>query len=264
MSILADRFRQIVSKSKDVRMKQEADFNVSYPTGFLNFDFRNGTVVHVESDTMEFEYYSVGIADGCMVMIIGRSGCGKTTFAVQAGANIIRPFNTSCIFHDNIEGGIDSSRIEILTGFFGPELKERYVARTAGVTAENFYERIKVIHDIKTSNYEDFQYDTGLYDTQGKRIFKLEPTVYLLDSLAMLMPATYTEEEQMSGQMSATAAARTNAAIFKRIVPMLKSANIILIVINHVNDKIELNPMARTKAKVSYLKQGETLPKLTA
>lgn len=259
-SLLIERFRDTMAKSKDLRLKSEAEFNVAYPTGFLNFDFKNGTVVHVQSATLDCKYYSVGISDGCMIMVIGRSGCGKTTWTIQAAANIVRPFPTSCIFHDDIEGGVQASRIEILTKFTPEELHNKYIRRSAGITAENFYERIKTIHDLKMSNRTDFEYDTGLYDSYGNRIFKLEPTVYIMDSLALLMPGQYTEEEQMSGQMSSTAAAKTNSMLFKRVIPMLKSANIILFIINHINQNITINPMQRTKAKVSYLKQDETLP----
>ena len=74
------------------------------------------------------------------------------------------------------------------------------------------------------------------------------------------MPAQYTEEEELSGSMSATAAAKMNSMSFKRIIPMLKAANIILFIINHINKKIEINPMMHTKTQVSYLKQDETLP----
>lgn len=242
MSILADRFRESVSNLKDVRMKTEAEFSVGYSTGFLNFDFKNGTVVHVKNETKDFKYYSIGISDGAMVMIIGRSGCGKTTWAMQTAANIVRPFKTSCVFHDDIEGGITTARKETLTKFYGPELKERYISRNSGITAENFYERIKMIYDIKMETRSDYEYDTGLYDTEGNRIYKLEPTVYLLDSLALLMPEKFTEESDLSGQMSATATAKSNSMIFKRVIPMLKTANIILLIINHVNQKIDINP----------------------
>lgn len=262
MSILVDRFRQSVSKMKDFRMKTESEFAVSYPTGFLNFDFKNGTVIHVKTESIDVQYYSVGIQDGSMVMIIGRSGCGKTTWAMQSAANIIKKYPTSAIFHDDIEGGIQDSRKEILTKFYGEELRKRYISRGTGITAENFYERIKMIHDEKIENRADYEYDTGLYDYYGKRIFKLEPTVYILDSLALLMPEKLTEEEELSGSMSATAIAKVNASVFKRITAMLKAANIILMVINHINQKVEINPMMRTKSQVSYLKQGETLPKL--
>ena len=259
--ILSQQFREAVAKHKDYRMKDESSPSVAYPTGFLNFDFMNGNVVHVKTKERDIKYYSVGIQDGCLVMLIGRSGCGKTTFAVQTAANIIRPFASSCIMHDDIEGGLsDVNRRELLTGFHGEELTRRYISRNTGITAENFYERVKLTYDLKMNNREMYEYDTGLFDSMGNRIYKLEPTVIILDSVALLMPSQYTEEEELSGSMSATAAAKTNSMSFKRIIPMLKSANIIILMINHINKKIDINPMQRTKAQVSYLKQDESLP----
>lgn len=260
MSILIERFREEASKLKDVRMKKEVERDVAYPTGFLAFDFMNGTVVHVKSNHMDFKYNSVGVVDGSIVMIIGRAGCGKTTFTIQSSAEIIKPFKTGAIYHDNIEGGIIQSRLESLTGFNGEQLKDLYLARNSGVNSENVYERIKMIHDLKLANYSDYEYDTGLFDSDGQPIMKLEPTVYILDSLAMLMPDKLTEEESMSGQMSTTAAAKTNAQLFRRIVPMLKAANIIFFVINHITEKVDINMFAKKKAQLSFLKPDETLP----
>lgn len=257
---LTSLFRQAVSKHKDHRMKEEATANVAYPTGFLNFDFANGTIVHVQDNDKDFKYCSVGIQDGCLVTIIGRSGCGKTTWTVQAAANIVRPFPNGTIFHDDIEGGINAYRREQLTGFSSEEMESKYIIRNSGITLENFYERIKIIHDLKMNNRADYEYDTGLFDSNGNRIFKLQPTVYIIDSIALLMPAQYTEEEELSGSMSATAAAKGNSLAFKRIIPMLKSANIIIMAINHINQNIDINPMQKKKAQVSYLKQSETLP----
>lgn len=258
--ILSQSFRKAVSKHKDIRMKEESSAGIGYSTGFLNFDFMNGTVVHVKNEEKDFKYYSVGIQDGCLVMLIGRSGCGKTTWAIQTASNIVRNFPSACVFHDDIEGGLTEYRKELLSGFHGEELKTKYISRNTGITAENFYERLRMIHDLKLENREDYEYDTGCYDSNGDRIYKLEPTLYILDSVALLMPAQYTEEEELSGSMSATAAAKTNSMSFKRIIPMLKSANIILMIINHINKKIDINPMQRTKAQVSYLKQDESLP----
>lgn len=260
--MLSDLFRQAVSKMKDYRMKNEAEFDVAYSTGFLALDFANGCMVHVRSSTRQFAYRSVGITDGSMVMVIGRSGCGKTTFCIQAGANIIRPFKTSCVFEDNIEGGLTSTRRAALSKFSDQEVDARFICRNSGITAENFYERIKMIHDMKLENRTEFEYDTGLVDDRGNRIYKLEPTVYILDSIALLMPEKYTDEDELSGQMAATAAAKANTAIFKRIMPMLKSANIILFVINHITQHISLNAYSMPKAQVSYLKPEEALPKI--
>lgn len=259
-SLLANAFREKVSKMKDPRIKAEAEFEVYYPTGFLPFDFMCGNLITVNANGINSEYYSVGIQDGSINMVIGRSGCGKTTWAVQAAANIVRRFDNAYVLEDTIEGGITKNRREVLTGFKGDELKDRWIVRNTGITIENVYERIKIIHDDKLENRDDYLYDTGLYDTRGQKIYKLEPTVYIIDSLSLLMPEKFTEEDEMSGNMSATASARAIAGFFRRIVPLLKMANIIIFVINHINQKVETNMFKITKSQISYLKQGETLP----
>lgn len=263
MSLLADNFRLLASKDKDLRMKTEASGDVGYPTGFLNFDFTNGCIVHSvnKEKGIDQKYYSTGYTDGSFIMVIGRSGCGKSTYLAQVAANIVRPFKTSCIFEDSIEGGMQWNRREALSGFHDEELKSRYIVRNSGVTAENFYKRIKMIHDMKMEHPEEYMYDTGLLDSFGEPIKKFEPTVYILDSIAMIMPEKYTEEDELSGQMSTTASAKAVAQIFRTIIPMLKSANIILFVINHIMQDVQINPMMHSKAQVSYLKQGERLPK---
>lgn len=259
MSLLVDSFREQVSKMKDMRMKDESNTSVGYSTGFLGFDFRNGTIMHSKLPNGEKQkYYSVGLADGSYCMFIGRSACGKTTLVLQVAGNVVRNFPESCIFHDDIEGGISEERKQQLTGFTPEQFREKYIGRNMGVTAENFYERIKMIHDIKLEESAKYLYDTGFYDTYGEKIYKLQPTVYILDSLSMLMPEKLTEEEELSGQMSATAMAKTNAAIFKRIIPMLKAANIILLVINHITENVDMG-IIKKKSSLSYLKQDERL-----
>lgn len=259
MGLLADRFRAQMAKTKDPRM-EEANADVLYPTGFLPFDFLNGYRVHVKSETEDFWYNSVGIVDGSSTTVCGRSGAGKTTVALQMAANIIRPFPDATIFFDDIEGGSNATRRELLTHFTPEEAQQRIIYRNTAVSAENFYKRIASIYEIKMNNRADFEYDTDKLDSRGNKIYKLIPTVYILDSLAMLTPEKLTEEEELSGQMSTTATAKTNTAVFKRIVPKLKAANIILFTINHINDKIEVNAFTHTKSQVSFLKPGETLP----
>ena len=260
MSLLAERFRAQMAKTKDPRMN-EAVADVMYSTGFLPLDYLNGYKVHVKKPNgEEFWYNAVGQVDGSSTMLISRPGAGKTTIALQMGANIIRKFPNTVMFYDDIEGGSNIARREILTQFTPEEMEQKIIYRNTAVSAENFYERIAMIYDEKLSHKDEYEYNTGLLDSRGNEIYKLVPTVYILDSLAMLTPEKLTEEEELSGQMSVTATAKTNTAVFKRIVPKLKAANIILFTINHINDKIEINAFTHTKAQVGYLKQNETLP----
>lgn len=262
MSLLAKMFRDTVKSYKDIAMTNEKVADVGYSTGFPNFDMRNASVVHVKNEEkgLDYKYYLVGISDGSITTIIGRSGCGKSTFTYQVAANIIRPFKTSCIYADEIESGMQDSRKETLTGFMGEELKERIITRNTGITSENFYERIKIIHDIRVNNYDKFEYDTGYKDYKGDDIYKLEPCVYILDSWALLRPAGLTQEESLSGQMSVTSSAKMNTEILRRIVPMLKNANINLFIINHILKDIKINQFDRTPKQVQYLDEGERCP----
>lgn len=258
MSLLVQDFRKTVAKSKDIRIKSEAEFGVGYSTGYLVFDFMNGAKIEVrKADGVEFTYNSIGIVDGTMVSCVGRSGCGKTTFVMQASGNIIRPFPNSAIFHEDIEGGISDMRKRQLLKMTGEEFKSRYICRNTGITTENFFQRIKMIHDIKLENRAEYEYDTGLYDSEGNRVYKLQPTIVILDSLAMLMPENLTEMDELAGSMAATSTAKLNTQLIKRIIPMLKVANIIFFVINHILPDPSLTPK---KAQVAWLKQGERCP----
>lgn len=258
-SLVGDLFRKKMKTIKDPRMSRESEPDYAYPTGFLTFDFMNGTVIHVKKDGMQFTYNSIGIVDGSMVTVIGRSSSGKTTWCVQTAGHIIRQYKSSCVWMDSVEGGIVDVRAQLLLKLYGEDFKDRWIPRNTGVTAENFYERIKYIHDIKLEQADDITHDTGAYTASGERIYKMEPSVYILDSLAMLTPDKYTEEEELSGQMSVTAAAKVNTTVFKRIIPLLKAANIILFVVNHITEDVNITPFARSQSQLSYLKPGERL-----
>ena len=258
-SLLAEQFRKTLSKSKDIRIKSEAQPTISYPTGFISFDCRNGSIAHGKKDGQYYKYMSIGIQDGSANMVIGGTNVGKSTFVSQIAGGIVRPFPNAMVVYDNVEVGMPSQRKQQLLGFTAEEYQASVNDRDTGITAENFYERLTMIHDIKIANPEQYMYNTGEYDMYGEPIFKMEPTVYILDSLAMLTPEKLTEEEQLSGQMSTTAAAKTNASVFRRIIPKLKAANIILFVINHINEDVNIS-IFKKKPKLTYLKQGETIP----
>lgn len=260
-SLMAD-FRALMAKDKDYNMRQEADMDVQYPTGYLPLDYLIGQRVHVDDpeNGRVFDYDSIGIVDGSYNLVIGRSGCGKSTLVKQISKNIVAPFKNGIIMEDSIEGGITMTRNEFLVGMSATETRERLIVRNSGISTETCYKRIKALHDIKILTPEKFTYDTGLFDSSGNRIFKMEPTVYIIDSLAMLMPEKYTQEEEISGQMSTTASAKMIASFFKRVVPLLKGANIILFVINHITQQIDINPYQHSKTHNIYLDQGETCP----
>ena len=259
-SILEQMFRDKVSKM-DYSMSQEAKEDTGYPTGFLNFDYLNGFINDQKMPDGEMkQYFVLGITDGSYNVLIGNTGCGKSTLVTQIAANIARQFKTTTIFEDNIEGGMTTARRRSLSGFTLEEYNKRYIVRNTGVTAENFYERIKMIHDLKVGNPEKFLYDTKRNDVYGKPIMKLEPTIYILDSIPMLMPKEYADDDELAGKSSGAATAQILTRIFRQIIPLLKESNIILFGINHILEEVQMTMFPKANP-VPYLKQGERLPR---
>ena len=261
-NLLLNEVNDALVKTKDYSMINDAEFDVQYPTGFLSFDYKAcGRIVNVNyPNGTKASYDSIGLVDGAMYTIIGRSGCGKSTFGIQMSANIIRNFPNGLMFVDITEAtGIMKDRLQDLSGFNDIEFSKKVKMRNAGITIENVYRRIKIIHDIKISNPDKFKYDTGLVDCFGNKIYKFQPTIYFVDSIPYLTTEKIAEEDEMSGQMSTTANAKALAQFYKRTTQVCKEANIIFIAINHINEKVETG-IVHTKSKTQFLKQNETLP----
>lgn len=256
---LLENFRSKISKVKTKGVDKIAEFDVMYSSGFLSIDYLNGTTVFVESQERKFKYNACGIVDGSTNTIIGRSGSGKSTLLTQIAGNIVRQFPQAKLYIDDIEGSLPIARKEFLLGMTPEELDKKVEMRNSGITTENLFKRIQTIHSIKTENKKDFEYDTGLYDTYGNRIFKLIPTVYMVDSLPMLLPEDIVEDDELGGGMDASQVAKKNTMMFKKIAQLCKEANIIFFTINHILDDIQTGFLPKP-AQISGLKQGERLP----
>ncbi len=256
-SRLYDRFAEQMKKEKLEDSNEE--FDVMYPTGFIGLDFLNGSMIHIKTDKMDTKYRSIGIADGSSNMFIGRSGCGKSTFVTQILGNIAKKFEDCEIYYDDIEKSLPMSRKEFTLGLTHEELKRKLHFRDKGITTENVFTRIKTIRDIKVNNRADYLYDTGLYDTYGNKIIKMVPTLYFIDSFAMLMPEDIADKEDIDAGMGATKIAKSNTSLIKKISQYLREANIILFSINHIMDDVQTGYIPKA-AQISGLKQGERLP----
>lgn len=258
MSLLMKKVQSLYQKEKDPRMSMNASCNVAYPTHFLSFDFLNGVVVTVENEEkkLNYTYNSIGIQDGTMICFAGRSGCGKTTMAIQMAGNIVRDIDEAFIIHEDIERGIGDSRLEQLLNL-GDQYDVKYMRRNQGISTETFQKRMKILHDEKLNNRDKYLYDTGYVDGKGEKIYKLAPTVVLLDSWAMLSPDDIIEEEEITSNMAQASATKKNTSMIKKVFNYLKAANIILFIINHIKPDISLIPK---KAQLSWLKPGERLP----
>ena len=253
--------RNLLSRVRQGRSNETSIFDVMYQTGFAGFDFLNGfEVTGYHKDKTKYTYFATGILDGSFNQIIGRSGSGKTTWAIQVAANIIRPFENGFMLVRSIEGGITIPRMETLTGFSQQELFDRVDIANFGVTTESVFDDVHAIYEEKKENSKDYTYDTGLVDSLGQPIIKYVPTVYVLDSIAMLVPERVSDRDDLGGQMDATALAKSNTQLIKRIIQLMKEVNIIFLGINHITQSVEINPMMHSQAQNAYLKQSESIP----
>ena len=250
MTLLAQAFREQVKQTKDISQINEMTYSVSYPTGFLNLDFANGYIQEVNGK-MRFE---LGISDGSINMIISESGTGKTTLVSQMASNIIKPFKSSTIFYDQAEVGTNIQRIKQLSGLSDEDFKNRFIVRDSGITIESIYDRVKMIHDIKVGDQNNYTYDTGM-QYQGSNVIKFEPTLYIVDSVKMVLSKKNAEAEE-TNNMSAATNAKANSEYYTKMVPLCREANIIMILINHITTDINMGFLPK-KAELAYLKQGE-------
>ena len=258
MGLLSSAYEDAIKSSKHPENFVRATTQFGHSTGIDLLDYMNGKWIDVKNDK---GYYSVGVDQGSYVCLIGKSGTSKTSLAIQMAYNIIKPYEEGLIYLDDIEAATDEVRIHKLTKMDYDEIHAKVIHRQSGITCESFYENINMIYTKKMQlakeHPAEFMIHTGKKNTRGEEIIIMPPTVYILDSLALLVPENISQEEQVSGQMSTTAAAKMNAKVFRQIIPKIKKANIVLIVINHINTKIEINPMVHTKAAVNYLKPDE-------
>lgn len=252
MTLLSQAFRAQVKQTKDISQKNEMTYSVSYPTGFLNLDFANGYVQDINGVLK----YEVGITDGSINMIISDSGVGKTTICTQIASNIIRRFKTSTVFYEQAEVGTNIQRIKNLSGFRSDqEFSDRFIIRDSGITIESIYDRVKMVHDIKVNNQSDYLYDTGLTDMRGEPIYKFEPTIFIVDSVKMVLSRKNAEADE-SNNMAAATNAKANSEYYTKMVPLCREANIIMLLINHITTDINTGFLPK-KSELPYLKQGE-------
>ena len=261
-SLLTDLFRAKVAKM-GLAMAGEAVPDILYPTGFPTIDYLNGYVAQqLNTETGQLEdYYNLGITDGSYMCLCANTSVGKSTFANQLLANIARPYPKAAILIDDIESGMTDVRRRHLSKFSKKEFDDRYLIRNAGITIENIYQRIKTLSDLKTKEHpQDYFYDTGRRDLDGNPIIKLQPTLYLIDSIAALMPADMVDEDELEGKSYGAHVAAVMSQMMQAILQLLMAANIIVVGINHFSTDVQMSRFPKPPDP-PWLKPGERIPK---
>lgn len=260
-------------KKKDKKgLFKSSNSDISYATGFLPLDYRNGYMM--ESTNMDNvvtgTYPSLGIVGGSMVTIVGKSATAKTTFAMQMAASIIKPFPDGIVMHFDLERATNYNRVKAVTGLKQSDMEQRYILKKDQGYIEDIMEAIMDIAHMKESYKEDFMYDTGLKDEFDRPLKVYVPTVVIIDSIPSLCstPDTITDKEtktkleklEVGGSMSRNRDVQKISDMYMKLMGPLKQYNITVITINHIKQKLDINPFAKSQAQVMWLKQDESLP----
>lgn len=241
---------------------------ISYPSGFPVLDYYLGYQVNVHGEAGDIidTYANIGVSSGCYICMIGKSSTGKTTFAIQLAANIVRNFDNGFIIHYDLESASNLSRIQILTKFNIDEMKNKYILKKNKTYIQDIKKTIIDLYLEKTKNKEKYLYDTGKLDEYSNPIKLLEPTVIIIDSIPTM--ASYVNEndkkdlvklEEVSSQTDRMRLTAEIGRFFNEILQYLNDANIIVIAINHIRANPQLG-IVKSPAELLYLKQDEALP----
>lgn len=254
--------------SKDGMFDANASI-ISYKTGFPVLDYYLGYKVYVYDDNNKVKdsYDCIGIAAGSFNTFIGKPSTSKTTTAVQVAANIVKPFDNGFVVHYDLEQAQNYTRIQALSKFTIKDMEEgKYVLRQERNGIDDIYQAIMKIYFEKMHNPDKYKYNTGKLNEFGKEIIMYEPTVVIIDSIAAMSESVNENDSkdvkkisELEGQTYANRVARELSQFMTKLMPRLRAANIIVIAINQIKQKIDIG-LSKSPAQIFYLDQDETLP----
>lgn len=144
-----------------------------------------------------------GAKDGVHTLLMGFSGLGKTTYAIQEAGNIYRSLKhylkkdgtPKCkIYYYQAEpGAVDAPRMSYLTGMDQWDYENGLVIRGgADQSTVDFVSLIMEIHSEKTKNFKDYVIRTMA--TDGTIRFTMAPSLVVLDSFSVLSVDKYEQK----------------------------------------------------------------------
>ena len=168
-----------------------------FRTGFPTFDYLNGNVVVDEDGSRNV---NIGIDGGKIITVIGKSGSGKSTFAIQVAANIIRKYEQGSMFILDFEQSNKEDRVRMVTGMSTEELAERVTIKRTGISTETVLEMVYQIKNLKMQYKKELMVENkeGVIDSKTGKLKKiLPPTVIMIDSVPMMLPRDDMFKEEM-------------------------------------------------------------------
>ena len=258
---MANPLLQALRANDKTGLFETTQTSVSYKTGFIPFDYRNGYMVEVcENDgTVVASYPSIGLVGGTFTTVIGKTGVAKSTFVTQICATIVKAFDGGLVLHYDLEKAATYTRVKNITNLTQLELLEKYIIKQEKCYIEDIFDAMRGIRDTKAANPKEFTYDTGLLNEFNQKIIAYVPTFIIIDSIPSIASREVTKDE-IEGSTYGGRIAKVISQFYKRAIPFMKEFNINVVAVNHINAKIEINPMMKSQPQTMYLKVDESVP----
>ena len=258
------------SDPKDERLYLPDSTSYSYKTGNPVIDYSLGYRVNVfnDSDEVVDSYAALGVAAGKQVCCIGKPSTGKTTWAVQTAAAIVRNIPNANVYHFDLEQAQNYTRIINLTRFKMSQIEkeDKYILKQGSYSISDIKKLLMKIYMEKTSDPKKYKYDTGKLDEFGKPILLYVPTVIIIDSIPQLSTDVNLNDkkdrakvEDISSQTDRMRVTGEISRFYSEIGPYQQEANIIVISINQIKKRGNIGGMP-SPAEMLYLNQDETAP----
>jgi hypothetical protein len=267
-----------ISLADKMREKME-EFNLGseftppiLSTGIDVLDYKNGRYTY---DEYGAERLVLGVDGGKIIMIVGEAGTAKTTLALQIAKTMITPYLDYGAFiqHQDFERATTDERAMNILGIKSKtELNKCYVHPIKGINTETTFQTVKEIVAIKNCEEELKEMDkkerkkfknpftvSNVWSSNPDETMLL-PTPLIIDSLSMMQPKNFDEEDELAGNMSAAVAAKRNASFFRGLIGDFIDGNIVPIIVNHINKEINTNMFAKPTQSLNFLAPGEIMP----
>lgn len=235
------------------------DNTVSYSTGITVLDYANGFWNEtVDKDGNKIVIPMLGIQGGSMVSVIGGTGNGKSTLAIQIGWNVVKNFEDGVLFIVDCEKTNIRQRIANLTRTDYDEPRIRLMKSHTSI--EDVLDIFNKICDMKESGGKKYMYEVQM---GGRKFWTYVPTVFIIDSLPSFNSKEYNVED-LGNNIDQMKASKDITRFYTNVLDRAWKFNCIFITINHIRPNTIMNPYAPPPPGLMMINpQTETLPRGT-
>lgn len=251
----------------------ETDINLgTFNSGFPTLDYKLAFPVDIyKKDEWIAREIAKGVLMGSYLMIVGDSGTGKSTIATQIASNIARPYQYSLVDHRDLERSAILPHVIQLSklprsDFDISNPNYRYILSQKPADHETLQKIILRYWREKMANKDKYLIQLDQRNEYGDKIITMQPTVMIVDSVPMIGHTLdfadakdVKKMEILLSQMDAAQSAGAFKRMIKTVLGPMKEANIILIGISHIGQKIASNPMIHNKKDFRGLGQDEII-----